>query len=123
MNVSGPLNLTVMGTRAEGDPAGYDSAIVKVPPRWYLTVGGEQVFLAQVAGRQLRELSERFAASIGERLHHAQWTITGDPDEVRTLGLMHDCASCRAGVDQALAILRDHPGAELAVGQLWWARR
>lgn len=120
--MSSPLRLDVM-TVAEGDPCGYDSAIVKVPARWYLAVNGERAFLPQVAGIQLREMSERFAASIGERLHHAQWWITGDPAEVTTLGLMHDCASCRAGVDQALAVLRGDPGTEVAVGQLWWARQ
>jgi hypothetical protein len=67
-------------------------------------------------------VSERLAANIGERLHHADWTVTGDPGQVRTLGLMHDCASCRAGVDQALAFLRENPGGEVAVGQLWWAK-
>jgi hypothetical protein len=120
--VSSPLKLTVM-TEAEGDPAGYDSAITSVPAGWYVTIGGERAFVAQVAGRWLREASEAFAASIGEKLHHAEWTITSDPAEVRTLGLMHDCASCRAGVDQALSVLRDNPGAEMAVGQLWWARQ
>jgi hypothetical protein len=119
--VSSPLKLNVM-TRAEGKPAGFDSAITSVSPRWYVTVNGERAFLAQRAGRDLRAVSERLAADIGEELHHAEWTITGDPDEVRTLGLMHDCAPCRAGVDQALTFLRENPGGELAVGQLWWAK-
>jgi hypothetical protein len=115
------LKLNIM-TRAEGEPAGFDSACIKVPARWYVTVDGERAFVAQLAGGELRHVSERLAASIGERLHHAEWTITDDPDEVRTLGLMHDCAACRAGVDQALAFLRDNPDGEVAVGQLWWAR-
>lgn len=117
-----PLKLHVM-TRAEGKPTGFDSAITLVPARWYVTVNGERAFLAQLAGRDLRQVSERLAANIGERLHHAEWTVTGDPGEVKTLGLMHDCAPCRAGVDQALTFLRENPGGEVAVGQLWWARR
>jgi hypothetical protein len=60
---------------------------------------------------------------MGEVLHHAEWTITSDPEQVRTLGLMHDCATCRAGTDQALAFLRDTPDGEVAVGQLWWAEQ
>lgn len=115
-----PLKLHVT-TRAGGEPAGFDSAIVSVPRKWYITLNGERVFLAQLAGRDLRAVSEGCAASIGEILHHAEWTITGDPAQVTTLGLMHDCGSCRAGVDQATAFLRDHPGGEVAVGQLWWA--
>jgi hypothetical protein len=109
-------------TRAEGKPAGFDSAITSVPERWYVNLNGERAFLAQLAGRDLRAASERLAANIGETLHHAEWTITGDPAEVKTLGLMHDCAPCRAGVDQALTFLRENPGGEVAVGQLWWAR-
>ena len=74
----------------------------------------------------MRDLSQRSAATaagMGEELHHAEWTVTSDPGEVRTLGLMHDCAACRAGVDQAVAYLRDNPGGQVAVGQLWWRQR
>ena len=110
-------------TRAEGEPSGFDSAIVTVPARWYVTAGGERAFAAQLAGRALRQVSELLAGNIGERLHHAEWTITSDPAEVTALGLVHDCAACRAGVDQALAFLREHPAGEVAVGQLWWARQ
>lgn len=119
--MSGTLKLCVMGAD-RGEPAGYDSAITRIPGRWYVTVNGKPAFLAQLAGRDLRNLSERLAADIGEELHHAEWTITGDPEQVSTLGLLHDCATCRAGVDQALAFLRDTPGGEVAVGQLWWAQ-
>lgn len=110
-------------TRAEGDPAGFDSAIISVPARWYVTVDGKRAFLANLAGRDLRVISEQMAADINEKLHSAVWTITSDPAEVRTLGMMHDCATCRAGVVQALAVLRDHPDREVAVGQLWWAEQ
>jgi hypothetical protein len=115
-----PLKLRIH-TRATGEPAGYDSSIISVPAGWYATVEGEQVLLVQAAGKFLRGLSERQAADMGEKLHHAVWTITSDPAEVTALGLMHDCAACRAGVDQALAHLSAHPGSEVAVGQLWWA--
>lgn len=108
-------------TRAVGDPAGFDSAITSVPGRWYVTLNGKRAFLANLAGRDLRTISERLAADINEVLHSATWTITSDPAEVTTLGLWHDCATCRAGVDQALAMLREHPDREVAVGQLWWA--
>jgi hypothetical protein len=115
------FKLNIM-TRAEGEPAGFDSAITLVPARWYADVAGERAFVVQLAGRDLRGMSEGIAAGMGERLHHAEWTITDDPDEVRTLGLMHDCVTCRFGVNQALAFLRDNPDGEVAVGQLWWAR-
>lgn len=110
-------------TGAEGDPAGYDSVIIKAPDRWYVTVDGRRAFLARVAIRDLRQRSMDDAKSIGEELHHADWTVTSDPAEVRTLGLVHDCASCRAGIDQALAFLRDNPDGQVAVGQLWWRQQ
>ena len=120
--MSGSLKLSIT-TRAQGEPSGFDSAIVRAVPGWYAVVDGERAFLAHLAGRDLREVSEHLAAGLGEKLHHAEWTVTGDPAEVKTLGLMHDCAACRAGVDQALTLLRNDPDAELAVGQLWWAGR
>lgn len=104
-----------------GEPTGYDSAIITVPETWYATPpGGERALLIQSAGRFLRRMSEDMAGQMGEVLHHAEWTITSDPAEVTALGLMHDCVRCRAEVDQILAHLRDHKGAEVAVGQLWW---
>jgi bacillopeptidase F (M6 metalloprotease family) len=118
--MTSPLKLSIR-TKATGEPVGYDSSIISVPAGWYATVGGERALLAQVAGKFLRRLSEQQAAGLGEKLHHAVWTITGDPAEVRTLGLMHNCPTCRAGVDQALVHQNAHPGAEVAVGQLWWA--
>lgn len=109
-------------TRAEGEPAGYDSTIVQVPERWYISLNGKRTFLTQLAGKELRQLSEGQAADMGETLHHADWTVTSDPEQVRTLGLTHDCMVCRAAVDQALTYLRHNPRAEVAVGQLWWAQ-
>ena len=120
--MSDSLKLNIR-TTATGEPAGFDSAITSVPGRWYVTLNGKRAFLAQLAGRDLRRISEKLAADINEKLHSAEWTITSDPAEVRTLGLMHDCAACRAGVDQALTLLREHPDREVAVGQLWWARQ
>jgi hypothetical protein len=119
---NGPPKLRVVG-RDKGKTTGYDSAIIIVPERWYLTVAGERALVARIAGRDLRAASEQSAAAVGETLHHADWTITSDPAQVITLGLMHDCATCRAGVGQATAYLRANPGGEVAVGQLWWAGR
>jgi hypothetical protein len=118
-----PIKLLITGQTA-GIPAGFDSAIIGVPAEgWYLTIAGARTFVAQLAARDLRAVSEAAAADVSVILHHADWVITSDPAEVTTLGLMHDCAVCRAGVDQATAYLRDNPGREIAVGQLWWARR
>ena len=109
---------------ARGEPAGSDFAIIRIRGELHAFLpGGERVFLAASAAAVLREMSGRLAAVVGETLHHAEWTITSDPGQVRALGLMHDCVTCRAGVDQALALLREHPEAEVAVGQLWWAKR
>lgn len=104
-----------------GDTSGYDSVIARVDDTWYVTIGGERALNIPAVGRFLRGISEASAAGAGERLHHAEWVLTSDPEQVRTLGLMHDCPECRAGVDQAVAYLRDTPGGEIAVGQLYWA--
>lgn len=115
------LKLSIL-TGERGEPSGFDSAIIGLHDEVYAALpGGGRVFLAAGLAAVLREVSGQLAAGLGERLHHAEWVITSDPEQVRALGLMHDCASCRAGVDQALALLRERPDAELAVGRLWWA--
>lgn len=118
--MTAPVHLNIL-TREQGEPTGSDTAIVSVPGRWYVPLGAERAFLARQAGIDLREISERMAADMGERLHHAQWTVTGDPELVKSLGAVHDCVTCRAGMDQALAYLRERPDSEVAVGHLWWA--
>jgi hypothetical protein len=122
MTITEPLRLNI-ATGRQGEPAGFDTAIIKVPARWYVPVDGTMGLAAVIAGAELRKVSERLGASIDETLHHAKWTITNDPGLVRELGLRHDCLACRAGLDQALAALRENPDGELAVGHLWWAQQ
>lgn len=104
--------------------SGADSAIVSVPEGLYVKVGnGPPALDIRALGRMLREVSEVFARDIGETLHHADWTITGDPAMVEEVG-MHgrpDCMRCRSSVDQALAYLAEAEGRTLLVGALYWA--
>jgi hypothetical protein len=118
--VTCPVKLNIM-TSEQGEPAGPDMAIISAPVRWYASLEGKRALLAQLAGADLRVISEHLAERTGERLHHAEWTFTDDPELVKALGAVHDCARCQAGTDQALAFLREHPGREVAVGHLWWA--
>jgi len=103
---------------------GSDSAIITVPDRLYVRVGdGPAALDVRALGRLLRQVSEEFARSIGETLHHADWTITDDPATVEEVG-MHgrpDCVKCRASVDQALAYLAEDQTRTLLVGALYWA--
>lgn len=46
------------------------------------------------------------------------WLITSDPAEVERHQPAHDCATCRAGNDQARAFLAEHPDRHLALGNL-----
>lgn len=111
-------------TLVEDQPvAGCDSIIASMPDGLYVTVEGKKALAVQMLGRWLRMLAERSVESIGERLHHAEFVITGDPEVVRTRGLAHDCVECRAGVDKALAALAENPQMEMAVGTLFWAGR
>lgn len=98
---------------------GYDTVIALVPP-------------AQVAPRpaspgmdpriqvMASHLARAQAAEMGEGLRESYWWITRDPEVVAQRGLVHDCPTCRAGVDQALAHMREHPDAVTAVGLLSW---
>lgn len=46
------------------------------------------------------------------------WLITDRPEDVEKFQPAHDCAACRAGNDQSLAYLREHPGRFIALGNL-----
>ena len=120
-----PWVITIPGELTKYGTSGFDSIIVPVPEWWYADVitrdGGHRALVAQVAGWDMVRLSRDGAAGLGEILHHAEWVITADPDQVETLGLAHGCPECRAGTDRALAWLREHPAGEVAVGTLYWA--
>jgi hypothetical protein len=66
MTADPPLTVSIT-TGAQGEPTGYDSAVMKVPARWYVTLAadGRPVFLPQIAMRDLQQLSERFATPSG----------------------------------------------------------
>lgn len=110
-------------TGARGRVTGVDSCIATVPAGIYVRTGGGQPAInVRTLGAVLRRLSKDMAANIGERLHHAEWTITQDPGVVEEVG-MHgrpDCVRCRTSVDQTLAHLTEHRK-DLLVGLLFWA--
>lgn len=51
-------------------------------------------------------------------LDEPEWLITGDPDEVERFQPAHDCVTCRAGQDQALAFLSEYPERAIALANL-----
>jgi hypothetical protein len=112
--------IRIIGTDTRLGADGGDSMLLKVPGRWYADLGQGRTLVAAVVHRALRGASERGAAAVGRRLHHADWVITGDPAQVEQIGMTHDCGECRAGTDRALAWLAGHPGGEIAAGMLHW---
>lgn len=46
------------------------------------------------------------------------WLITSKPEDVERHQPAHDCATCRAGNDQARAFLAEHPDRFVALGNL-----
>lgn len=100
----------------DGPVTGFDSCIV-VAPDW---LDSSPALNVPRMERYFLHLSQYGADAVGETLHHADWDVTADPALVQTKGLTHDCMRCRAGVDQALAYLREHPGRKVLVGMLYW---
>lgn len=50
-----------------------------------------------------------------------EWLVTGDWEDVERFQPAHDCAACRAGNDQAVAFLKEHPDRRIAMGNLkYW---
>lgn len=116
--------LRVVGRAAIGGDqpsGGLDSCIITAPEQTYtVTEAGLWLLHLRPLNRLLRDVSEAAAENIGERLHHADWVLTADPAVIRAVNV-HDCPSCRAGVDQALAALTEHPTVPLLAGVLYWA--
>lgn len=94
----------------------FDCSIILVPP----TAWQDGALMLPIAGKALIRASQLAAEEIGERLHHAEWTVTNKTDDVRTAGEEHKCPTCIAAMDQALAFLRDRPDQVVACGKLWW---
>jgi hypothetical protein len=113
-----PWVITVNGADTHYGWDGYDSMLLPVPPFWYAT---PDTLLATVAGRDLRLLSDAGAKMVGEKLHHADWVLTDDPEQVTAIGMTHDCDRCRDGTARALAWLAENPGGKIAAGLLYWS--
>lgn len=47
-----------------------------------------------------------------------EWWMTSNWRDVEARQPDHDCASCRAGNDQAIALLKEHPEKRLALGNI-----
>lgn len=52
------------------------------------------------------------------RMEVIDWLLTRDPEDVEKFQPAHDCAACRAGNDQALAQLREHPDQWIALANI-----
>lgn len=120
-----PIKLNVWGegsTKEEPDQSegGFDSTIIGVPEAFFVQHEGKKTLNVRVAGAMLRKFAEQQAKNLGRELHHAEFVVTNDPKEIKTRGLEHDCVTCRHGVDQALARLREEPQEPLIVGTLYW---
>lgn len=118
-------------------PCGFDFMIAARDPTWssFLPVGIEVTLLGRRVAftnsdldpEQLIRTSLTLHALIAQvvklggipdRVASAWFTVTTDPTVVKKYGEAHDCATCRAGTDRALAVLREHPNEPLVVGIL-----
>lgn len=113
----------VVLTSAQDRPvAGLDAMIASLPEQvWQRLSGFDADVQSWVLMGMLRQMSREVAAKMGERLHHADWWVTRDPELIEQIGMAHDCVSCRASVDQALAHVAEKPDEDLVAGVLYWA--
>jgi hypothetical protein len=117
------MNFTLHTALTATEPVtGRDSIVLAAPPELYavLEPGGPRAIVMTNLRTIVRAHSERWAQSLGVRLHHADWWITDIPEEVVKLAIVHECDRCRAETDQTLAYMRDNPGVEMLVGNLYW---
>lgn len=105
-----------------------DVFAMRVPPKWH-----PQAEVAAATGElpdDLREELERLAnATIYRQYTESRglkalligqhdWLVTGDPATVEAYQPGDGCPACIAGNDQALATLRENPGALIVLGNL-----
>lgn len=111
----------VVDTERKQQPVtGLDSMIVEPPAPLIPMVGGIPGVVVPAMKSWLRRISDDAAGELGETLHHAVWTLTGDPFKVATIGLTHDCSTCRDGVQVALGWMEEHPDSQVLAGLLYW---
>lgn len=100
----------------ETDPTDKDTAVVVVPEVCYL----DDMLEARTLGRFLAGITGREADERGKVLHHAEWTVTSDADEVVAMSKGDECAACQANCDQVRAWVAEHKRRDVAVGIMWW---
>lgn len=70
----------------------------------------------------LIETARQYLGTIGKLMRledlHADFLITDDPADVERFQPAHDCAHCRAGNDQAMAHLREHPDQPIGLANI-----
>lgn len=98
---------------------GFDSMIVEVVDEDLTSVNRAMIPDTNVLTPKLVDHSHEAARRMGERLHHADWTVTDDQDKVMELTLMHDCPTCRDGRENAIRYMRSS-GKAVLVGHLYW---
>lgn len=76
--------------------------------------------VANVTAQLLIRASSQAAEEVEAALHHAEWLITEDRDEVQRVSSLQGCPCCIHRADQVTAFMRDHPGVMVAMAELWW---
>lgn len=100
---------------------GYDTVIAQIPDD-LVDAPPKQPGGNPKLSMHLLQLAVESARNLGEGLRLANYWVTRDPEVVKQRGLLHDCPTCRAGVDRAVAEMKEHPGTVMAVGQLSWCQ-
>ena len=101
-----------------GDPI-QDYIILAVPPEVDLSDPGVAERLRDKAEAQIIHQYRRPPKALV--IDAIDWLITNDWREVEINQPAHDCPTCRAGNDQAVAFLKEHPDRQLALGNLrYW---
>lgn len=115
----GDIAFNLLGGYPENMISGADTLIAPVPDGVWFKFQGKDYINMKRSNKQLRELADQSAARLGEKVHHARAIITSNRTTLREQGILHDCARCRAAVDQAVAEI-DRNGTEFLILQMWW---
>jgi hypothetical protein len=93
-----------------------DYIVLRVPDSFVLDEGAWAVLDRLAEGVTMNQYKGRRPKALV--MDHIEWRITSDWRDVEEFQPEHDCVTCRAANDQAIAYLREFPEGRLALGNL-----
>jgi hypothetical protein len=108
------VDLVVVGVPAHLVPLALDG-LQDIDPELHVALA---VYLTGAANYAVRNLQERPDGVTYSRVITQAWTISRDPDALRTYQPPHDCETCRVGIARAAEVVETRESDVVAIGTI-----